>query len=108
MIWQLPKELGKAETIKKNAQFTNIKFAKEARYNMQKLKSIDKSSLGLNNNNNVFINKNLTRVNNKVANNCRKLKSNNLISKTYTVNGEIHSISDNIRNRKPVKVLDMK
>ena len=33
---------------------------------------------------------------------------NNLISKTYTVNGTVNLISDNIKNGKPVKVLHMK
>ena len=41
--------------------------------------------MGLNNNN-LFINENLTPVNNKIACDCRKLKCNNLISRTYTVN----------------------
>lgn len=58
----------------------------------KKLKLIDKSSLGLNNN--VFVNENFTPVNSKIVYNCRKLKRNNLISKTYTVNGTVHLISD--------------
>ena len=40
--------------------------------------------------------------------NCRKLKSNNLISNRFTVNSTVHLISDNIKNGKPVKVLHMK
>ena len=58
----------------------------------KKLKLIVKSSLGLNNN--VFVNENFTPVNSKIVYNCRKLKRNNLISKTYTVNGTVHLISD--------------
>ena len=30
------------------------------------------------------------------------------MSKTYTVNGTVHLLSDNIKNAKPVKVLHMK
>lgn len=36
------------------------------------------------------------------------MNRNNLISKTYTVNGTVNLISDNIKNAKPVKVLHMK
>lgn len=67
---------------------------------------MDKSSLGLNNN--VFVNENLTPVNNQIVYNCRKLKRNNLISKTYTVNGTVHLVSDKTKNGKPVKTLHIK
>ena len=43
-------------------RFSNRKFAKQALYNMKKLKLIDKSALGLANDE--FINENLTPVNN--------------------------------------------
>ena len=55
----------------------------------------------------MFINENLTPVNNRIAYNCRKLKRQNLISKTYTVNGMVCLISNNIKRGKPVKVLHM-
>ena len=73
---KMPKQIEK--TI---ARFTNRKFVKEALYNRKKLKAMDKSSLGLNNNN-LFITENLTPVNNKIVYCCRKLKCNNLISKS--------------------------
>lgn len=72
---KMPKQIEK--TI---ARFTNRKFVKEALYNRKKLKAMDKSSLGLNNN--LFITENLTPVNNKIVYCCRKLKCNNLISKS--------------------------
>ena len=50
----------------------------------------------------------LTPINNTIAYYCRKLKHNSLISKTYTINGTVHLISDIIENGKPVKVLQMK
>ena len=87
------------------ARFSNRKFAKQALYNRKKLKSIDKSTLGLTND--VFINENLTPMNNRIAYNCRKLKRLNLISKTYTVNGMVYLISNNIKRGRPVKVLHM-
>ena len=85
--------------------FTNRKFAKQALCNRKKLKSIDKSTLVLTND--VFVNKNLVPVNNRISYNCRKLKHQNLISKMYTVNGMVHLISNNIKKGKPVKVLHM-
>ena len=86
-------------------RFSNRKFVKQALYYMKKLKSIDKSTLGLTND--VFINENLTPMNNRIAYNCRKLKRLNLISKTYTVNGMVYLISNNIKRGRPVKVLHM-
>ena len=87
-------------------RFPNRKFAKQALYNSKKLKSVDKSTLGLTND--VFINENLTPMNNRIiACNCRKLKRQNLISNTYTVNGMVYLISSNIKTGKPVKVLHM-
>ena len=46
-------------------------------------------------------------MNNRIAYNCRKLKCQNFISKTYTVNGMVCLISNNIKRGKPVKVLHM-
>ena len=86
-------------------RFTNRKFAKQALYNRKKLKKVDKSILGVNND--VFVNENLTPNNNKIAYNCRKLKRQDLISKTYTVNGTVHLISSNIKGGKPIQVLHM-
>ena len=57
--------------------------------------------------NNVFINENLTHLNNKIADNCRKLKHSHVISKTYMINGIVNLISDNIINGEPVKALRM-
>ena len=64
---------------KTTVRFSNRKFAKQALYNRKKLKSTGKSTLGLTND--VFINENLTPMNNRTAYNCRKLKHQNLISK---------------------------
>ena len=99
--------IGKSRNSSKKTivRFTNRKFAKQALYNRKKLKSIGKSTLGFNND--VFINENLTPVNNKIAYNCRKLKRQNLILKTYTINGTVHIVSNNIKRGKPVKVLHM-
>ena len=47
-------------------------------------------------------------MNNKIVYNCTKLKRQDLISKTYTVNGMIHLISNSIKREKLVKVLHMR
>lgn len=57
----------------------------------------------------MFVNENLSPINNKIAYNCRIQKCNNLIFRTYTVNGTVHLISDQKKkNGKPVKTLDIK
>ena len=74
MTLRLVIELGKAEIVQKKNKcpFSRRKFAKQALYNRKKMKSIDKSTLGRTND--VFINKNLTPADNRIAYNCRKLK----------------------------------
>ena len=64
MTSRLVIELGKAKIVQKKTivRFSNRKFAKQALYNMKKLKLIDKSALGLANDE--FINENLTPMNN--------------------------------------------
>ena len=47
-------------------------------------------------------------MNNRIVYNCTKLKRQDLISKTYTVNGMIHLISNSIKREKLVKVLHMR
>ena len=49
----------------------------------------------------IFVNKNLTNYNHQLAFNCRKLKREKLISKTYSSNGIIHIVQ--ILGNKPVK-----
>ena len=75
MTSKLVIELEKVEIVPKKTivRFTNRKrkFAKQVLYNRKKLKSIDKSTLGLTND--VFINENLNPVNNRIAYYCRKL-----------------------------------
>ena len=59
--------IGKSRNSSKKTivRFSNRKFAKQALYNMKKLKSKDKLTLGLTND--VFINENFTPVNNRIA-----------------------------------------
>ena len=56
---------------------------------------------------NIFIDENLTPVNNKIAFHCRKLKSNGQIDKTHSRDGVIHIASSNIIDGKVIKILHM-
>ena len=55
----------------------------------------------------IYINENLTKANNTIAYNCRKLKLNGMIDKNYSREGVIHISSPTIRNGKLIKVLHM-
>ena len=50
----------------------------------------------------IFVNENLTTYNHLLVFNCRKLKREKLISKTYSSNGIIHNVQ--ILGNKPIKV----
>ena len=50
----------------------------------------------------IFANENLTNYNHQLAFNCRKVKREKLISKTYSLNGIIHIVQ--ILGNKPIKV----
>ena len=63
-------------------QFINRKHAKKALINRKGLTNINKYSLNLSGSNNIFINKNVTPMNNKIAFHCKKLKRNGQIDKT--------------------------
>ena len=103
MTSKLVIELEKAKIVptKTVVCFFNRKFARQALYNRKKLKSMDKSTLGLTND--VSINENSTPVSNRIAYNCRKLKHQNLISKTYTVNGMVHLSATTLKEENQVK-----
>ena len=63
-------------------QFINRKHAKKALINRKGLTNINKYSLSLSVSNNIFINENVTPMNNKIAFHCKKLKRNGQIDKT--------------------------
>ena len=54
---------------------------------------------------NIFINENLTPMNNKIAFHCRKPKRNGQIDKTNSRDGVIHIAGTNIRDGKVIKIL---
>ena len=68
-------------------RFVNRKNAKQALYNKKKLSRIKKKYEFNKNNNSFFISGNLTRMNESLAFQVRKLKRNNLVSACYTRDG---------------------
>ena len=88
-------------------QFINREYAKKALINGEGLININKSSLSMSSSHTIFINENLTPVNNKIAFHCKKLKRNGLIDKTHSRDGVIHIASSNIRDRRVIKILHM-
>ena len=78
--------------------FVNRKFAKKALVNRKSLKNIDKSSIGLSNSSDIFINENLTLANSKLAFHCRKLKREGFV---------VCITSKNVQNGKTIKVLHL-
>ena len=76
--------IGKSKnSLKKTiVRFINRKHTKKALINRKGLININKSSLSLTSSDNIFINENLTPMNNKIAFHCWKLKRNGQIEKT--------------------------
>ena len=97
----------KNSSIKTIVRFINRKYAKKALINRKGLININKSSLILPSSDNIFINENLTQMNNKIAFHCRKLKRNGQIHKTYSRDDVIHIAGSNIRDGNVIKILHM-
>ena len=85
------------------ARFVNQKVVKNALYKRKQLKTIAKSSIGLQNAT-IFLNENLTPENNKIAYHCRKLKGDGTISKTCSSNGTNIICCNILENGKPKNV----
>ena len=86
-------------------RFVNRKFAKKALVNRKSLKNIDKSSIGLSNSSDIFINENLTPTNSKLAFHCRKLKREGFVDRNFSRDGVVCITSKNVQNGKTIKVL---
>ena len=85
--------------------FVNRKFAKKALVNRKSLRNIDKSSIGLSNSSDIFINENLTPTNSKLAFHCRKLKREGFVDINFSRDGVVCITSKNVQNGKTIKVL---
>ena len=91
----------KGNSKKTIVRLVNRKYCKQILYNRRKFKNFDGSKIGMSNTK-IFVNENLTNYNHQLAFNCRKLKREKLISKTYSSNGIIHIVQ--ILGNKPIKV----
>ena len=85
-------------------RFVNRKFVKKA-LNRKSLKNIDKSSIGLSNSSDIFINENLTPTNSKFAFHCWKLKREGFVDRNFSRDGVLCITSKNVQNGKTIKVL---
>ena len=74
-------------------RFIDRKHVKKALIDRKGLLNINQPSLGLSSSDYIFMNENLTPVNNKVGFHCRKLKRNGSIDKTYLKDVVIHIAS---------------
>ena len=70
--------------------FVNRKHCKKALLNKKKLSNINNDQLNLNAEIKLFINENLTPMNESIAFNCSKLKRSNIIHTYYTRAGIVH------------------
>lgn len=86
------------------ARFVNRKIVKNALYKRKQLKTVDKSSIGLENAK-IFINENLTPDNSKIAYHCRQLKRDGVVTKACSSKGTNIICCNDIQNGKPKKVL---
>ena len=85
--------LVKVEIRQTIVRFIDRKHVKKALIDRKGLLNINQPSLGLSSSDYIFMNENLTPVNNKVACHCRKLKRNGSIDKTYLKDVVIHIAS---------------
>ena len=87
-------------------RFLNRKHCKKALLNRRKLQNLDKEKHGFSQNTQVFINENLTLMNENIAFNGRKIKRSGLVHACFTVD-DIVRIKKS-ENSKPLKVFHMK
>ena len=89
---------------KNNSKFVNRKVVRNVLYKRRQLKTIDKSSIALQNTT-ILLNENLTPENNKIAYHCRKTKHEGTISKIYSSNGTNIICCNILENGKPQKFI---
>ena len=91
---------------KTEVRFLNRKHCKKALLNRRKLQNLDKEKHSFSQNTKVFINENLTVMNENIAFNCRKLKRSGLVRACFTIDGIVRIKKS--ENSKPLKVFHMK
>ena len=102
---RIGKKNNRINRTKTRIQFINRKHAKKALFNKKKLSQNHKNYSPNTNNNPLFISENLTRMNESLVYQRRKLKCNNLVNACYTRDGIVTiKISD---RSKAIKVYHM-
>ena len=86
--------------------FLNRKHCKKALLNRRKFQNLGKEKHGFSQNTKVFINENLTLINENIAFNGRKLKWSGLVHASFTINGIVRIKKS--ENSKTLKVFHMK
>ena len=86
-------------------RFVNRKHSFEALKNKKMLMSVDLTSIGLDNNTNLFLSQNCSDYNNKIAFHCRELRRKRLIDSTWVYGHKVFiKIQDN-GNKEEIKHL---
>ena len=84
---RIGKKINRINSTKTIIRFVNRKHAKKALFNKKKLSQNHKNYSFNTNNNPLFISQNLTRMNESLASQGRKLKRNNLVNAYFTRDG---------------------
>ena len=77
----------KKKTRKKNSPFFDQETLEETPVEQKKLQNLDEENYGFSKNTKVFINKNLTLINENIAFNGRNLKRSRLFHACFTIDG---------------------
>ena len=96
----------KTSSKKTIVRFVNRKYCKKALINRKKLRNVNsETKYNFSRNNQIFINENLTRLNESLAFCGRKLKKNGVIHSSFTKDGVVHI--KRTEQSKPLKVHHM-
>ena len=71
------------------------------------MKNFDRTSVGLEKSLSIFINENLTPINNKIAFHCWELKRNGGIDETYSRECIVQIVSKETENGKKIQIMHM-
>ena len=80
----------KTKSKKTIIRFVNGKHCKKVLFNKKKLSNINNNKFNFNAETKLYINENLTPMNESIAFNCRKLKRSNITHTCYTREGIVH------------------
>ena len=86
-------------------RFVNKSYCEKALLNKKKLSNLDHKKYNLSRSTKIFINENLTRMNESIAYEGRNLKRKGVTSACYTRNGVVHIKKQNIVKQKKLNAL---